>query len=336
MKPKVSVLTPVYNQRQFLGKCLQSVINQTFKNWEMIIIDDASSDGSWDIIETFHDERIKALRHEKNYGKSKLAETHNEALSMASGELVAILEGDDYWPDYRLMVQIKSFEDADIVLSHGLIAMVKDGVFSPCSFPLKFSASILKNEPVGSALKAFILGENFLLSQSVMIRKKALVKIGGFKQPPSLYLMDYPTWLELALVGKFAFLPKVLGFWRRHPGSITSMHNEDLWLGMTNYVKNFVDSNKERLKLSQVNLDRYIRNAGVYGYINLFKCAIVKDKKEAKILFKKLRERRRGISPVEIIKIIILRVALNFQIFKKFYKCYLKKRTSKYAPFFNL
>jgi glycosyltransferase involved in cell wall biosynthesis len=94
MPPLVSIITPTYNHQDYIAECIDSVIHQSYSNWEMIIIDDGSSDNTLSIARLFEkkNNRIKVYTQE-NIGIFRLAETYNKALGMAKGEYIAILEG---------------------------------------------------------------------------------------------------------------------------------------------------------------------------------------------------------------------------------------------------
>ncbi len=104
--PLVSIITPTYNHEKFIGTCIESVLKQTYQNWEMIIIDDGSTDKTGVVVAKYDDDRIKYVKQE-NLGIWKLSETYNKALDMSMGDLVAILEGDDAWPNFKLEEQVK-------------------------------------------------------------------------------------------------------------------------------------------------------------------------------------------------------------------------------------
>ena len=101
----VSIITPSYNSEKYLKDCIVSVLNQTFKSWEMLIVDDASSDNSRSVIESYlkKDKRIKAFFLEKNIGP---AMARNYAISKASGRYIAFLDSDDMWLPHKLKVQL--------------------------------------------------------------------------------------------------------------------------------------------------------------------------------------------------------------------------------------
>lgn len=228
MKATVSIITPTFNQVTFIEECIKSVISQTYKNWEQIIIDDCSTDGTSEIVSRYSkiEPRIKVIRHNKNVGISNLIKGYSEALSVAEGELIAILEGDDYWPRDKLEKQIPLFEDVNVVLTWGKgVVVSKIGKRLYEIYPKKFIKyqNIYENRPVGEAVRT-LLKHNFIMpTVTVMIRKKSLLKIGGFKHIQGAPFVDYLTWLYLSLEGEFRFTREVLGFWRRHEIQTTTM-----------------------------------------------------------------------------------------------------------------
>ena len=117
----VSII-PVYNSDKFIRKTLDSLYNQTYKNFEVIVIDDGSTDDSKKIIHEYLRKGHDKYYYQKNKGVKKLCETINHGLKLSKGDLVTMLPSDDYWPNYRLESQIKYFYDSSVVLVHGKMA----------------------------------------------------------------------------------------------------------------------------------------------------------------------------------------------------------------------
>lgn len=260
--PIVSIITPTFNHENFIAECIESVLRQTYKDWEMIIIDDGSTDGTQDIIRRYKDPRIIVIEKDHR-GIDYLGENYNHALQISRGELILILEGDDYIPAHRLELQKPVFKNEEVVLSHGKYAYVFDD--RVVVYPNHFKTDELRNRPIGSALKIFLQGFNPIGSQSVMIRKSALLEIGGFTQPKYLPLVDYPTWMKLALNGAFDYIPEVLGFWRRHSQSVTINRNEEIFKAFIQYCDDFVEAYGN--ELTRLGLSESIHNRG--GIANL-------------------------------------------------------------------
>ncbi len=222
--PPVSIITPTCNHERFIAACLDSVLAQDFNSWEMVVIDDASRDRTADIVQAYarKDSRIRLIRHETNWGVRELAATYNQGVAAGSGEWIAILEGDDAWPPGKLGRQLRELAgDPEIVLGFG-----RSLLLSPAG---NFLGEVQAGLPAycrpyfrnfrGRALLPLLLRPCFIHPVTVMIRRPALAKTGGFLQLPGLGLVDHPTFLELAGQGLFFGSEEILGYYRRHHGS---------------------------------------------------------------------------------------------------------------------
>src|SRR5712691_4926680 len=99
--PLVSVITPTFNHGGYIGRCIESLIAQTYTNWEMAVVDDGSTDNTAEIVKSYDDPRITYL-YQENRGVQQLGGTINSGLRRTKGELVTMLASDDTWPAYRL------------------------------------------------------------------------------------------------------------------------------------------------------------------------------------------------------------------------------------------
>jgi len=218
-RPLVSIITPTYNHEKFIGQCIESVLSQTYTNWEQIIIDDGSSDRTQEIISQYVDKRIRYFRQE-NKGIWKLAELYNNALQLSKGEYIAILEGDDFWPPNKLELQMNVFEHDTAVLSWGKAKIADDqgNILAVLPKDIKHFMGLSKEQTLGE-----LLFHNPMHSCTIICRKSALQSIGGFKQPHGIPYADGATWLHLSLVGKFLPIDAVLGCYRRHEKQVTSI-----------------------------------------------------------------------------------------------------------------
>lgn len=104
MNELVSIIMPSYNTASFISKTIESVLNQTYKNWELLIVDDCSTDDTDEIVSKYNDKRIVYLKNEKNSGA---AISRNRALRNAKGKWIAFLDSDDLWHPTKLEKQIK-------------------------------------------------------------------------------------------------------------------------------------------------------------------------------------------------------------------------------------
>ena len=253
--PLVSVLTPTFNQSEFLGECISSVIGQRYRNWEQIVIDDSSTDGTDDLIRRFEDPRVHFDR-QPHAGILALASTYNRALRQSRGDLVAILEGDDLWSPEKLDLLVPAFNDPSVVVAYGRTGIVTGAKMTGTTIPdarfeRRFGISALFNDPPGAAARAMLhIGYPFTFPCAVVIRRTALDAIGGFQAIAGLGAMDYPTFLELSLVGRFAYVDRVVAYWRRHPGSGSWSTHEPAIRSTAAFGHSFVRTHSKRLGLS--------------------------------------------------------------------------------------
>lgn len=137
-------------------------------------------------------------------------------MGLAKGNYIAILEGDDFWPKNKLELQIRSFHNKQVVLTYGNWTMTNQrGKVVYVRNYKKFNKNLLNNQPVSSILKLFLTLQFDIGSQTVLIKKKSLLEIGGFKKHKHYPFIDIPTYLALALKGKFSYIFTVLGYYRR-------------------------------------------------------------------------------------------------------------------------
>lgn len=113
---KVSIIIPVYNAEKFIGKTIESVLNQTYKNWEMLLFNDKSKDDSLKIIKKYSekDERIKVIDSKENVG---VVVARNKLIEIATGGFIAFLDADDYWREQKLEKQIKYMKEQNALIS---------------------------------------------------------------------------------------------------------------------------------------------------------------------------------------------------------------------------
>jgi glycosyltransferase involved in cell wall biosynthesis len=212
--PKVTILTPTYQHAKYIRACVESVLAQSSQDWEQIVLDDGSTDGTPEIVEAIGDPRVRVLRR-RHQGLEGLGALYSDGLSMSDSELVAIIEGDDEWPTDKLAIQTPMFSDHAVVLSYGDADLIDE---EGCIFGRYTYApwgATAQNRPVGSIIPS-LAADNFLVAPTVIVRRAALASVGGFVQPQGIPYVDHPTWLRLATVGPFARSSRVLGRWRRH------------------------------------------------------------------------------------------------------------------------
>jgi len=246
-KPLISILTPVYNQSSYIRAAIHSVLNQTYKNWEWIIVDDGSVDDTRDIIHSYKDERIRYF-YQEHAGIDGICATHNKALGLSEGDFIALIDGDDLWPAYKLEKQLESFSDDAVVLSYGECCLI-DSVGKRIDYVrVPHDERTSRNDPIGAALQELLLKANSLIfNPTVLIRRSALDSIGGFIDYKGLS-HDFPTWCRLSLEGTFHPVPSCLGCWRKHAGSVTFHNAEYRFRNKITFIKDFFELHEKKIE----------------------------------------------------------------------------------------
>ncbi len=176
----VSVITPLYNAKKYIGKTIESVLNQTYTNWEMVVVDDCSTDESVSIVQQYGDARIRLIRNEQNLG---VAATRNVALKEARGQYVAFLDSDDIWCADKLSKQLVLMEETKSPFIYGsCVVMDEDG-------------NALKKDRIVPAELDFkeLLKGNQIPCLTVLIDR---TRIKPFEMP-KVFHEDYATWLSI-------------------------------------------------------------------------------------------------------------------------------------------
>jgi len=214
--PKISVLMPVYNAQKYIKAAVESILNQTFIDFEFVIINDGSTDGTLDILEQYaeKDKRIRLVSRE-NKG---LVITLNEGLGLAKASLIARMDADDIAFTNRLAMQLAYMESHPELVCLGARARVIDA---------KGRFLILTDTKIGytEVEKSALQGRSPIIHPSAIIRTEAIKKVGGYleKNYPA---EDLALWLALSEVGKIDNLTDVLLEYRIHDDSISTQAHD--------------------------------------------------------------------------------------------------------------
>lgn len=208
-KQIVSVLMPVYNAERYVAEAVESILTQTFEDFEFIIIDDGSTDGSLAIIEAYarRDGRIRLISRE-NRG---IIATRNELLSKCIGKYCAWLDNDDVALPERLSRQVEYMEENPhcVVVGSRILLTDKDGD-SICEMVNLFNHDQIDNQHIKGIVQLF--------QTSTMMRREAIEKVGGYRDGYEL-AEDLDLYLRLAEYGQLINLPDVLTKHRQHLSS---------------------------------------------------------------------------------------------------------------------
>jgi len=238
-QPLVTIISPTYNHEKYIADCIESVLAQTYTNWEMIIVDDGSTDSTYAIScdYTKKDSRIKAFT-QKNIGIFRLSESYNFALHQSSGKYIAVLECDDIWLPDKLQLQVSALEaNPGCVLSWGKAYLsAADLSYNYYLAPRNNEdINFFSNNPPGVFLEKFL--KTLIPALTIVIRRDALTGINGFVQGFNLPLVDIPTTLELMMRGEFAYINEPLGNWRISPRQVTKTYTVQMTTGIYSLFK---------------------------------------------------------------------------------------------------
>jgi glycosyltransferase involved in cell wall biosynthesis len=250
-EPVVSIVTPTFNHERYIRQCLESAIAQTDPRWEQIVVDDGSDDGTEAIVRSMEEPRIRYIRR-GHRGIMHLAEAYNLALEMSRGAFIAVLEGDDFWPTDKIERQLRHFDRPEIVLSWGVTGITNEAGELQETHPKANAISRMQGRTQGEIIRS-LLNYNFVPAVTVMCRRDALEKIGGFQQPDGLPTTDYPTWLELCRVGQFASAYDLLGFHRMHDRQASVQNKAEMDLVLywgTRFIERLPASERDALGVS--------------------------------------------------------------------------------------
>ena len=258
--PLVSVIIPTYNHANFLGKALESVIHQTYNNWEAIVIDNHSTDETNKVIDKFKDSRIQYFKISND---GIIAKSRNFGINAAKGDWIAFLDSDDWWTKDKLEICLKNIDEEVDFIYHKL-EIIYDN-----------SKSYLKRKKiVGRHLNKPVLN-NLLISEikdgsaignsSVVVRKNILNKIGGISENKQMVASeDFNTWLRVAkITDQFKYIKSRLGYYLVHD---KSSQKRDLSIPHRQAVIEFMNlfNSKQKLNL-EVKL-KYM--SGNYNTLN--------------------------------------------------------------------
>jgi glycosyltransferase involved in cell wall biosynthesis len=245
--PLVSIISPTYNHEKFIAECIESVLAQSYQNWEMHIMDDGSTDETGAVAQSYRakDPRIH-YHYQPNVGVHRLHETYNKALGLCNGDYIAILECDDIWFPDKLERQVASMENrSDCVLAwasaYNSRENIADILKTQPDPEQKKHRAYFENNPIGIIARSIYFG-NYVPALTILIRKESLLDIGGFQYLDNLPLIDQPTLLQLCLKGHFYYDEKPLGTWRRYVGQTTKKLSLDIMDGVKKYVYMHFDS----------------------------------------------------------------------------------------------
>lgn len=243
--PLVSVLLPVYNVELYIEEALCSILNQTYTNFECIVIDDASTDRTVQIIESVKDDRIVLIKKEKNTGYTK---NLNEGIKLCKGKYIARMDGDDISYPERFQKQVHFLEEnTDIVLCGTQYKVIGRDKYS--------------HHPTNhDELKVKLITGSYIAHPSVMMRASVLKDNELLYDETMEPAEDHDLWSKMVFLGKVANLNEVLLEYRVHANQVSQVRKQQQ-LKVSSDIKNHM--------LKKVNNDFYIFNLNTFLNANI-------------------------------------------------------------------
>ena len=273
MQPVVSVIMPTYNRADYLKRSVQSVLDQTFTDFEIILVNNYSTDDTLNVISAFNDDRIKVIDF-KNDGI--IAKSRNQGIKQSVGKYIAFLDDDDLWCPDKLELQIKYLEEHPefgLVYSNALIIDEHGN-----------RKDLLMDSRQAKTGQVFpdLLYENFVPILTVLMRRELVETNGSLNEDPCIRgAEDYEYWLRAALKFDFGYIDEPLALYRVHGECVSGAVNRPLlWQKVRlSFMYNPEVPEKYHSEIIP-NIERVNADVSVYYWS-------VSDKKNARIYAKK-------------------------------------------------
>lgn len=255
----ISVIIPCYNSTKFIKGTIDSVLGQTYQNYEILVIDDGSTDGTRKILNSYLP-NIRILTHPNNLNLG-VGASMNLGVRESKGDLIAFLDHDDLWHRNKLMEQVEIFDKyGDVGLVYTNVSVIDED--DNKLFEIYENGFRELNNPEQLLLKCYLVTVS-----SVVVRRRLFRKVGLFRTDN--LSADHDMWLRMVEMTKFFYLPKCLTSYRKHPGQISSGRKiwEDDFVILREACKRYpygISVRRKRLAVLHHRLGRYDWNHGDY------------------------------------------------------------------------
>jgi len=216
--PKVSVNICCFNSEKYLEETLRSVIQQSYRDWELVVVDDGSTDGTDKILRHYMDQGFPIVFYQQ--GNRGFASARNKCVDLSSGEWIALIDHDDLCLPDRLEKQVALsekypnvsffFANTEFFRDDGVVLSRVFDAINPCEWDLS----------AGNALNLLLTHGNFITSASVFVRKDLVTEVGGFTEGYR-YIADFDFFLRVAERHALCAQDRIVSNWRRHPNQAT-------------------------------------------------------------------------------------------------------------------
>tara|TARA_Y100000768_G_scaffold388823_1_gene387554 strand:- start:5029 stop:5916 length:888 start_codon:yes stop_codon:yes gene_type:complete len=247
--PVVSVIVTTFNRKDMLKTTIESILNQSFSQFELLIVDNFSNYDFINFINSFNDSRIKSFQNNNN---GIIAVNRNFGIKKSRGKYIAFCDDDDYWDKNKLFDQIKVFQSFDTILVSSLaLNFGADTNFFSKNYGFLYNR-------INLGYKSLLISNPIVLS-STLIKSEVLKKVGGFSEDKNLIAVeDYDLYLRIFDLGNFVLIKKFLIYYRFHAGSVSKSGIDDKYrkqklLKLRGIKKQIDANNKYKIRFSKEN-----------------------------------------------------------------------------------
>ena len=245
--PKVSVVIPTYNRAHLIGRAIKSVLNQTYQDFEIIIVDDGSTDNTEEVVKSFNDERIRYIQHKKSRGS---AATRNTGIKASKGKYIAFQDSDDEWLLGKLQKQMEIFKNAE-----KKVGVVYTGFWRIENGKKIYIPSFKVKQKKGDIHKEILKG-NFISPQTTVVKKECF-HVSGMFDEQLVSRHDWELWIRISKKWHFEFIDEPLVNVYRTPDSISVTQK----VALTGW-KPVLEKHYEEFKKDRKLLARYLYSIG--------------------------------------------------------------------------
>ena len=231
--PLVSIVIPTYNHAPMLQRALATVIEQTYQNWNAIVVNNFSTDNTLEVVAKFNDPRIQCVNFRNN---GVIGASRNEGIKLATGEYVAFLDSDDTWFPTKVEKSVSSLENGSDLVCHAEYWIDESGK----------SRLVTYGPSEAATHHNLIYKGNRISTSATMVRATLLKEVNGFDVSPELISTeDYDLWIRLAAKSnKFAFIDEPLGEYHRHDNNVSANIEKHLAAELALLTKHFATDSR--------------------------------------------------------------------------------------------
>ena len=293
-QPLVSIIMNCYNGETYLNQSIESVLSQTYKNWELIFWDNRSNDKSAEIFKSYRD---KDSRFKYFYAPEHtlLYEARNEAIKKSSGEFIAFLDTDDFWEKNKLEIQMPLFNNSEVAVVYGNYFIINEKLNRKRVFLKK---NKIKGFILDNLLKKYIIG-----LVTIVIRKNCLNDSQSPFDKQYHIMGDFDLMIRLSAKYKFDYSDHIVASYRIHQKNESMLNKDKQVKELKNWYKKMLNISKICENKNFLNINQMINSLEI---INLI---LKNDKKKARFLiykmpysFKKIKYLIASISPKSLVK----------------------------------